>query len=103
MFSSVVAIGVALVVSLCARLKGRTAWHWFALSLAAFATIWGLSFVGLHLARIETLHNADRTLGIFAGATAGAIMIIVVLFVPKRQKFRSRRSAKGEPRLRRTP
>ena len=89
MFSIIVALSVALIVSIIAFFKGRTAWHWFALAMTAFTTIWFSSLVALRLASIESLDDADRTLGTFAGGTTAVVILIILLFVPKRLKLHS--------------
>jgi hypothetical protein len=78
---------VGIIVFAVALYKGRTGWHWFALSLFAFASFWLLSFLVLYVANVKlTLSTADRSLAGFAGALTAAVIVILLACLPHRPR-----------------
>ncbi len=87
MHSLVAGAGVGALVTLLAVYKGRTGWHWFALSVFAFALIWLVSFVVLYAANVRlTLASADRTLAEFSGAVTATVIVILLVWLPPRPR-----------------
>jgi hypothetical protein len=87
MHSLVAAVGVGVLVTFFAVYKRRTGWHWFALSLFAFASVWLTSFVVLYVANVRlTLAAADRSLAEFSGAVTVTIIIILLVWLPPRPR-----------------
>ena len=100
MVSALACFGVALCASIYALCKGRTAWHWFALGLAVFATIWVLSLIGLYLSNVEMVFSSeDRVLAAFAGAVTCSVIFIILLAVPGRPKKKRHRDEEEVPRV----
>jgi hypothetical protein len=87
MHSVVAGVAVAAVITFVALYKGRTGWHWFALSLFAFAAIWGTSFGVLYVANVRlTLGSADRALAEFSAAVTATVIVIVLAWLPHRPR-----------------
>ena len=87
MHSAIVGIAIALAMATVARYKGRTGWHWFALSLFTFALILVLSAAALYLANVSMIWaKADSLLAAGAGALTGAVTLVVILCVPARPR-----------------
>ncbi len=87
MHSLVAGAVVGVLVTLVAVYKGRTGWHWFALSAFAFASVWLVSFVALYLANVRlSLGAADRSLAEFAGAVTATIIVILLVWLPPRPR-----------------
>jgi hypothetical protein len=87
MFSAMTSVGISIVVYGVAVHKGRTGWHWLALTLFAFAAVWLLSFLVLYYANVRiSLNAADKSLAGFAGAVTCVVMVVVVLCVPYRPR-----------------
>jgi hypothetical protein len=100
MLSVVTGIAIAAVMFGVALYKGRTGWHWFALSLFAFATTWLLSVVVLYAANVQlSLVRADKSLAGFAGAVTCGVIFILLVCVP----YRPRKSASALDAMRRGP
>lgn len=87
MHSAVTSVGVAAVMFGIALYKGRTGWHWFALSLFAFAAIWLFSIIVLYAANVQiSLAVADKSLAGFAGAVTCTVIFVLLVCVPYRPK-----------------
>jgi len=87
MHSVFAGLAVGAIVFSLATYKRRTGWHWFALSLFAFATIWLTSFVVLYAANVHmSLVAADRTLAEFAGAITAPVILILLAALPPRPR-----------------
>jgi hypothetical protein len=87
MHSLVAGAVVGALVTFLAVYKGRTGWHWFALSVVAFASVWLASFVVLYFADVRlTLGTADRSLAEFSGAVTATIIIILLVWLPPRPR-----------------
>lgn len=98
MISVLTALLIALVMFALAVRKGRTGWHWFALSLLAFAFFWLSTAVVLHFSDIRiSIATADRELAAFAGFVTAAVIAIILLAVPSRPR-RRRSSGTGTSR-----
>ena len=100
MLSAMTAVAIAAVMFGVALYKGRTGWHWFALTLFAFATIWLLSVVVLYAANVELLlARADKPLAGFAGAVTCVVILVLLVCVP----YRPRKPAPLSEDMRREP
>ncbi|HUK59663.1 MAG TPA: hypothetical protein VLV50_10575 [Stellaceae bacterium] len=87
MHSLVAGAIVGALVTLLAVYKGRTGWHWLALSVFAFASVWLVSFVVLYAANVRlTLVAADRSLSEFAGAVTATTIVILLAWLPPRPR-----------------
>jgi hypothetical protein len=87
MYSAGTSLVISIVVYGVAVYKGRTGWHWFALTLFAFAALWLVSFLALYVANVSvSLGAADKSLAGFAGAVTCAVMVALLLSVPDRPK-----------------
>ena len=87
MHSAIIGVAVALAMAAVARYRGRTAWHWFAMSLFAFGVVLGLSAAMLYLANVTlSWEVTDRLLAAGAGVLTGAVTLVVVLCVPARPR-----------------
>ena len=87
MYSLAVGAVVGALVTFFAVYKGRTGWHWFALSVFAFASVWLVSFVALYAANVRlTLSTADRSLAEFSGAVTATIIVILLIWLPPRPR-----------------
>ena len=87
MHSVVAGVAVGALVTFFAVYKGRTGWHWFALSLFAFAIIWLASFVVLYAANVRlSLGSADRALAEFSAAVTVTVIVILLVFLPHRPR-----------------
>lgn len=84
MFSVEICAVVAAVLAVYAHSKGRTGWHWFALSVGAFAAIWISTIVTLDLAGVGRIGVGSHKLAAFAGALTGIMILIILISVPKR-------------------
>jgi len=90
MFSAIACVGISVLVYGVAVHKGRTGWHWLALTLFAFVALWVFSFLVLHFANVPiSLAAADKSLAGFAGAITCAVMVVVMLSVPGRPRRQS--------------
>jgi hypothetical protein len=90
MISALTGLGVAVVMSGIAFYKGRTGWHWFALTLFAFASVYLLSMIALFAADLPvTVATDDRSLAGFAGAVTCTVILIVLFAIPPRPKRHS--------------
>jgi hypothetical protein len=100
MFSAMASVGIGIVVYGVAVHKGRTGWHWFALTVFAFAAVWLASYLVLYFANVQISPvAADKSLAGFAGAVTCAVMVVVLLYVP----YRPRRHAVPLEAARRGP
>jgi hypothetical protein len=89
MISAATAVAIALVMFAVAHWKGRTGWHWSALSLLAFSSIWLATAVVLHFSEIRvSIASADREFATFVGFITTAIIGILLLAVPSRPRRR---------------
>ena len=87
MYSAIASVVISAGVYGVAVYKGRTGWHWFALTLFAFAAVWLLSFMALDFANVRmSLTAADKSLAGFAGAVTCVVMVVVLLYVPPRPR-----------------
>ena len=90
MISIVTGVIVAVVMSIIAGFRRRTAWHWFALSVFAYAMIWFTSFFGLYIAGVKiALSTPHKELAAFAGALTCIVIAVVVFAVPARPRRRA--------------
>jgi hypothetical protein len=90
MISAIAGLVVAVMAFGIALYKGRTGWHWFLLTLSAFAALWGMSAFGLYLAGVhQSLASADKHLGSFVGALTAAVIVAVLIAVPYRPRRHS--------------
>jgi 4-hydroxybenzoate polyprenyltransferase len=85
MISAATCITVAFVLSVYAYWKGRTAWHWFVLSVCAFGVVWLATILTLDLSGVR-INLESRKLALFAGALTGIIILIVLVSVPQRPR-----------------
>ena len=85
MISAATCIAVAFALSVYAHWKGRTAWHWFVLSVCAFGAVWLATILTLDLSGIRVMLGS-RKLALFAGAVTGIIVLIVLVSVPQRPR-----------------
>ena len=83
MYGIVGCLAVAIVLASYAYWKGRTGWHWFVLTVCAFATIWISTIVALDLAGINIPFSSGR-LALFVGVLAGIVIMIILVSVPQR-------------------
>jgi hypothetical protein len=100
MFSAMTSIGMGVLAYGVAVYKGRTGWHWFALTVFAFAAVWLASFLVLYFASVQiSLAAADKSLAGFAGAVTCAVMVVVLFCVPYRPRRHSAplEAARREP------
>ena len=79
---------VALIMAFYAYYKGRTGWHWFALSFLAFGVIWLFTVVALDFAAVRVSLGADPKLAVFVGALTCLIVLITLASVPARPRRR---------------
>jgi len=87
MYSALISVAIAILMSGLAFYKGRTAWHWFVLSLLAFATVWLVSAVSLYVANVRySLAGADRWLSPFSGAVTCLVIVVLLVAVPPRPR-----------------
>ena len=100
MLSVMTGIAIAAVTFGVALYKGRTGWHWFTLSLFAFATIWLLSVVLLYAANVQlSLVRADKALAGFVGAVTCVVILVLLVCVP----YRPRKPPRLSESIRREP
>src|ERR1700691_2731532 len=85
MVSAATCIVVAFVLSAYAYWKGRTAWHWFVLSVCTFGMVWLMTILTLDLAGVAIVLES-RKLALFAGVLTGIIILIVFVSVPERPR-----------------
>lgn len=87
MYSLVAGVAVGVMVALFAVYKGRTGWHWFALSLFAFASVWLMSFIVLYVANVRLSFDAsDRALAGFSAAVTATVVVILLVWLPDRPR-----------------
>jgi hypothetical protein len=87
MFSAMAGVGIGILVYSVAAYKGRTGWHWFALTVFAFAAVWLTSSLVLYFANVQiSATAADKPLAGFAGAVTCAVMLLVLFCVPYRPR-----------------
>jgi hypothetical protein len=87
MVSVIAALAVAICAFALALLKGRTGWHWFILTLFAFAALWVMSALALYLAGIHTSFAlADKELAEFVGGLTAIVVLVILLSVPNRPR-----------------
>jgi hypothetical protein len=95
MYSALTGVGIGVLVFGLALYKGRTGWHWFALTIFAFSAVWLASYLVLYVASVDMpLAAADKSLAGFAGAVTLAVMLVILLYVPPRPR---RHAAPLEP------
>jgi len=90
MVSILTSVGIALLMGSFAAWKGRTGWHWFCLTIVAYATIWALTAIGVHYSDIRiSIRMADREFAAFTSILTAAILLVILIAVPRRPRRRS--------------
>jgi hypothetical protein len=87
LLSAGISLAVAAAMAILAALKGRTAWHWFVLTVIAYAAIVSLSVLSLFLANVRQFNVvASPKLAAFAGVVTCSTIAFILIMVPRRPR-----------------
>lgn len=87
LLSAGISLAVATAMAILAAAKGRTAWHWFVLTVMTYAAIVSLSVLSLFLANVRQFNvAASPKLAAFAGIVTCSTIAFVLIMVPRRPR-----------------